>query len=327
MIVKKLLEPESETMAHAYAAGILEEMRKNPSVMELEADLGRSLLGGDVIAEMQKSYPRQYLDCGIQEANMMSVAAGLSLMGRIPFIHTFAAFASRRIADQTFISGCYANLSVRIIASDPGIASQFNGGTHMPFEDISIYRCYPGMTILEPADSVMLRNLIPQLAAGRGMYYVRLFRKNATGIYQEGSTFQIGRANVLREGSDAAIISSGPVMLPEALEAAKLLAEENIQVRVLDMFTIKPLDREAVLQAARETNALVTAENHNVMGGLGSSVAEVLASECPAPLEMVGVQDRFGEVGPMSYLKETMHMTAQDIVLAVKRAIARKHSC
>lgn len=316
--------PEAKTMAAAYTGAILKEMARSSSVMELEADLARSLLGADAIAEMQAHFPKQYLDCGIQEANMMSVAAGLSVMGRIPYIHTFAAFASRRIADQAFISGCYAKANVRIVASDPGIASQFNGGTHMPFEDISIYRAFPGMTILEPTDSVMLENLIPQITDTYGMYYIRLFRKNAVQIYENGSSFEIGKANLLREGKDVTLISAGAIMVSETLAAAELLAEEGIEARVLDMFTIKPLDEQAVIDAALQTGAIVTAENHNVLNGLGSAVADVLATRQYAPLEKIGINDRFGEVGPMSYLKEVFGLTAADIAAAAKRAIARK---
>lgn len=324
--LKAKRETESVTMGSAYASTLLELMKESPMVMEIEADLGRSLLGADMAELLKRDYPRQYVDCGVQEANMMSVAAGLSAMKRIPFIHTFAAFASRRIADQAFLSGCYAGANVRIVGSDPGIAAQYNGGTHMPFEDISIYRAYPEMTILDPADTTALKAVMRKTAEKYGMYYIRLFRKNAVKIYEENEEFQIGKAKLLRNGKDVTIIASGAVMIPEALDAADQLAEEGIEARVLDMFTVKPLDCEAVRAAAEETGAIVTAENHNVYNGLGSAVADVLVSDCYAPLEKVGVQDRFGEVGPMSYLKETLHLTAKDIADAAKRAIARKEN-
>lgn len=316
---------EEKTMASVYASKMLELMEQNPMVMDLEADLGRSLLGGETISEMLQKYPNQYIDCGIQEANMMSVAAGLSAMKRVPYIHTFAAFASRRMADQVFISGCYTKANVRIIGSDPGITSQYNGGTHMPFEDISIYRAYPGMTILEPTDSTMLKDLISQLADANGMYYIRLFRKNADKIYNEGSSFEIGKAVLLRPGTDVTIFASGAVMVSEALRAAQLLQEKHIQARVMDMFTIKPIDRDAIIKAAKETGAIVTAENHNILNGLGSAVADILSTEQYAPLEKIGIQDHFGEVGPMSYLKEKFKMTAKDIADAAIKAISRKN--
>lgn len=324
IILSKINNTEEKTMASAYASKMLELMEQNPMVMDLEADLGRSLLGGDTIAKMQEKYPNQYVDCGIQEANMMSAAAGLSAMKRIPYIHTFAAFASRRMADQAFISGCYTKANVRIVGSDPGIASQYNGGTHMPFEDISIYRAYPGMTILDPADSTMLEDLIAQLAGTCGMYYIRLFRKNAVKIYEQGSSFEIGKAVLLRQGTDVTIFASGAVMIPEALRAAQLLEEKQIEARVMDMFTVKPVDREAIIQAAKETGAIVTAENHNILNGLGSAVADILATEQYAPLEKIGIQDHFGEVGPMSYLKQKFHLTAEDIADAAVRAVGRK---
>ena len=255
---------------------------------------------------------------------MMGVAAGLSILGRIPFIHTFAAFASRRMADQAFISGCYARANVRIIGSDPGIAAQFNGGTHMPFEDISIYRAYPEMTVMDLADSTQMRSVIPQTASKNGMYYIRLFRKNAAKIYEQGSQFEIGKAVQLRDGNDVTIVASGAVMVPEALRAADMLDSEGIQARVLDCFTIKPLDEEAVVRAAYETGALVTAENHNIINGLGSAVADILSTRHPAPIEKIGIHDCFGEVGSLTYLKETFGLTAEHIAKAAKKAISRK---
>ncbi|MEA5066104.1 MAG: transketolase C-terminal domain-containing protein [Christensenellaceae bacterium] len=323
VILSKTHETEKVTIASAYASALLAAMRENPMIVDLEADLGRSLLGG-LYVEMRDSLPKQFVDCGIQEANMMSVAAGLSAMGRTAFIHTFASFAARRIADQVFISGCYSGANVRIIGSDPGITAQFNGGTHMPFEDISVYRAFPGMTILDPCDSVMTANLTSQLTKTKGMYYIRMFRKNAVKIYEEGSDFVIGKANVLRAGNDVTLIASGAVMVAEALKAAELLQASGVSARVLDMFTIKPLDAEAVLCAARETGAIVTAENHNVINGLGSAVADVLATKGYAPLEKIGVQDQFGEVGPLDYLKERFALRAEDIAQAALRAIARK---
>ena len=315
---------ETETMSSVYAASMLELMEKDSTVMDVEADLGHSLLGDGTITKMKEKFPKQYLDCGIQEANMMSVSAGLSLMGRIPFIHTFAAFASRRIADQAFISGCYGGANVRIVGSDPGISAQYNGGTHMPFEDVSLYRGYPGMTILDPSDSTMLRDLMSQLTETYGMYYIRLFRKNAEKLYADGSTFQIGTANQLRDGSDVTLIASGAIMVPEALKAAHMLECSGISARVLDMFTVKPLDEAAVLQAVDETGAIVTIENHNVLNGLGSAVADILATIRYAPLEKIGVRDRFGEVGPISYLEKALGLTAEDIARAAKKAISRK---
>lgn len=324
MLAKERVQ-ESVTMSATYANTLLALMEAHPKIIEVEADLGRSLLGADVLQKMRTEYPKQFIDCGIQEGNMVGVAAGMSLAGWIPYIHSFAAFASRRVIDQVFISGCYAKANVRIIGSDPGVTSAFNGGTHMPFEDIAAYRAFPEMTILEPTDSVMLASLLRSLSDVYGMYYLRLFRKNAVKIYEEGTIFNIGKAKQLRDGSDVTIIAAG-IEVAEVLTAAEALEKEGIRARVLDMFTIKPLDEEAVLSAARETGAIVTAENHNVINGLGSAVADTLALHCPTPLEKVGIQDQFGEVGPIDYLKKRYGLTAEDIAAAAKRAICRKVS-
>ncbi len=314
---------EAVPMNAVYTAEIAKLIADNANIVELEADLGRSLLG-NTYASLRRDYPLQLIDCGIQEANMIGVAAGLSATGKIPFCHSFAAFASRRIADQVFISGCYSQANIRVIGSDPGITSAFNGGTHMPFEDISIYKAFPEMVILDPSDSTMLKELMPAIANKPGMYYMRLFRKNAVQIYMPGTTFTIGKSKQLLDGNDVTIIAEG-ILVSESLKAAQILKTENIHARVLDMFTIKPLDEEAVIRAAAETGAIVTAENHNVINGLGSSVADILAQKKYAPLEKIGINDLFGEVGPMDYLMERYHLCAMDIVAAAKRAIARKN--
>lgn len=312
---------EDHTMTDTYLETIRDLMAENRNVVQVEADLGGCILnGGPNVWSLPEG---QIFDVGIQECNQVGVACGLSAAGKIPFAHTFATFMSRRANDQIFISGCYAKSNVRLIGSDPGIMAAFNGGTHMPFEDVGALRSFNGLTIVEPSDSVMLEDLMRQLVVLKGMYYVRLARKNMTGIYEKGSSFEIGKGNVIREGKDVTIITAG-IMVSEALKAAKTLAEEGIDARVVDMFTIKPIDRELVIKCAKETGAIVTAENHSVIGGIGSAVCEVLAEEYPAPVEMVGVRDMFGEVGPVDYLKERFHLTAKDIVERAKKAIARK---
>lgn len=185
------------------------------------------------------------------------------------------------------MSAAYAKLNVRIIGSDPGITAAFNGGTHMPFEDMGIMRNIPEVTVLEPTDSTMIRDLVKQLADLYGVYYIRLLRRNAIKVYEEGSTFEIGRAVKLRDGKDATIIATG-LFVADSLEAARILASRGISVQVLNMFTLKPIDREAVIQCATETGAIVTAENHNIINGLGSAVAEVLGENIPTPMERIG---------------------------------------
>jgi len=221
------------------------------------------------------------------------------------------------------ISAAYAKQNVRIVGTDPGITAAYNGGTHMPFEDMGVLRSIPEITLIEPTDPVMLSDLLVQLAGLEGVYYLRMARKHTTAVYCEGSAFEIGRGNLLIDGKDLTIIASG-IMVFEALKAAAILNAEKITARVVDMFTWKPIDSELVEYCARTTGALVTAENHNVVGGLGSAVAEASAQVFPAPIEMVGVKDRFGQVGTEDFLRDEYNLTASDIVAAAKRVIIRK---
>ena len=193
----------------------------------------------------------------------------------------------------------------------------------MPFEDVAALRAFPELTIVEPTDSAMLIDLMEQLVKLQGVYYIRMARKPMAKIYQDGSTFTIGKGCIIRQGTDVTIVATG-IMVAEAIEAAELLAADGISAQVVDMFTIKPIDEALLTACAQETGAIVTAENHNIIGGLGGAVCEVLCSRCPVPVERVGVKDRFGEVGPIDYLKQVMGLTAQDISLAAKKAISRK---
>lgn len=310
---------EKIEMREAYCNALIELAERDERVVMLDADLMNSMK----TVPFMEMFPERTFNCGIQEANMMGVAAGLSVTGKVPYAHTFAPFATRRVFDQVFISGAYAKSNVRIIGSDPGITSAFNGGTHMPFEDMGIMRNVPELTVMEPSDSVMLTDIIKQLAELYGMYYIRLLRKNAVKIYQEGSKFEIGKAVKLREGKDVTIFANG-IMVAEVLEANKILEEKDISARIYDMFTIKPIDKEAIIESAEETAAIVTVENHNIINGLGSAVAEVIVENCPIPMERVGVNDLFGEVGPVDYLKGRYKLTANDIVEKVEKVLARK---
>lgn len=306
-------------MRDAYCKTLINLAAGDKRIVILDADLMRSM----GMVPFMKAYPDRAFDAGIQEANMIGVAAGLSATGLIPFAHSFAPFASRRCFDQVFLSCGYARLNVRIIGSDPGITAAFNGGTHMPFEDMGLMRNVPGITILEPVDTVMLENLIEQTVNMYGVFYIRLLRKNAVKIYADGATFEIGKGIPLKDGSDATVIATG-IMVDEALKAAERLKSEGVFIRVVNMFTLKPVDREIILQCAKETGAIVTAENHSIINGLGSAVAEVLAEELPVPMERVGVKDLFGEVGPVDYLAKRFGLTAGDIVEKVKKAMHRK---
>ena len=311
---------EKVAMRDAYVDALIELAEHDPLILAVDEDLMLAM----GIKRFAEKFPQQTINCGVQEANMYGVSAGLSLMGFVPYSHTFACFASRRACDQIFVSCAYPKLNVRVIGSDPGITAVINGGTHMPFEDMGIMRTIPGMTILEPTDSSMIRDMIRQTADIYGMFYIRLVRRFAVKVYEEGSTFKIGQAIKIREGHDVTIIASG-YCVAEAITAAERLAERGISARVLDMFTIKPVDKESIISAALETGAIVTAENHNIINGLGSAVAEVLVEHCPVPMERVGVRDEFGEVGSLSYLAQRFGLTAAHIIARVESVLERKN--
>lgn len=317
--VEERITQEAREMRAVFAKVIADMAEKDSRVIYLDCDLMNSI----GMAGYWKEHPERAVNCGIQEANMIGTAAGMSATGLIPFTHTFGTFATRRVMDQIFVSAAYARLNVKIIGSDPGITATLNGGTHMPLEDIGMMRCIPEVTIVEPADSVMLEDMLRQAKDTYGVFYIRLSRKIAEKIYKDGSTFEIGKAAKLREGKDAAIFATG-ICVAEALRAAEILAAEGIDAAVSNMFTIKPVDREAVIEAARSTGAIVTAENHNIINGLGSAVAEVLAENVCCPMERIGAKDRFGEVADMDYLKKAMGMRAEDIAAAVRRVVERK---
>lgn len=317
--VEQNLVAETIEMRTAFTNAMMEEARNNQEIVYLDADLMKSI----GMAAFEKEFPQRTFDVGIQEANMVGVAAGMSATGKVPFIHTFGPFASRRCYDQVFLSCGYSKLNVKIVGSDPGITAAFNGGTHMPFEDVGLMRNIPNITIIEPVDSVMLKDIIKKAANTYGIFYIRLQRKSAMKIYQDGSTFEIGKAVELREGKDLTIIATG-IMVAQALKAQEILAAEGISARVANMFTIKPIDKEYIIKCAEETGAVVTCENHSIINGLGSAVAEVLSENYPVPLERVGVKDIFGEVGPQDYLAKRFNLEAVDIVESVKKVLARK---
>ncbi len=310
---------ESQEMRSVYCDTLIALAKKDTRIVDVEADLSAA----HGTKPFRLAYPERALNVGVAEANMLGVAAGLAACGKVPFVHSFATFSSRRCFDQIAISVCYAGLPVKIVGSDPGVGAELNGGTHMALEDVGILRTLPGITIFEPTDSIQLRKALPAIVDHEGPVYIRLFRRKAEQIFDETYTFNWGKSDRLREGTDVTLIASG-VCVHYAMEAAELLQQENISARVINMHTVKPLDAESVIQAAQETGALVTAENHNIIGGLGSAVAEVLAETVPTPLERVGVRDHFGEVGKMPYLVEKFGLTAKDIAAAARKAVGRK---
>lgn len=310
------------TMASTYSKYLIDAMKKNDKLMHIECDLGLSLVKFDIF-HFAENHSDRFVNVGIQEANAIGFSAGLSLAGQVPFVHSFGPFMSRRVADQVFMSGAYAKANVKIIGSDPGVVAAYNGGTHMPFEDTAIMRSIPEITILEPADNVAATALWPQIENSYGMFYTRLARTNVVDIYEEGSVFEIGKGNVLKEGTDVTIIAAG-VEVEEALVAAEILAKEGINATVIDMFTIRPLDRGLIIESAKKTRALVTAENHSVNGGLGDAVSQVLMEACIVPHERIGVKERFGQVGDVKFLKEQYELSGADIAKAAKIAIGKK---
>lgn len=292
----------------------------DPDVVYLDADL----MGCIGTAKWAKEHPDRGINCGIAEANMAGIAAGMSAVGLKPIIHTFGPFASRRMYDQIFLSGGYAKNSVTVIGTDPGVCAAFNGGTHMPFEDMALYRAIPGAYVFDATDAAMLENVLEQCKDIHGVKYIRVGRKNNMKIYADGSKFEIGKGIVVREdGNDAVIIACG-IMVAKALDAAEELAKEGVKVTVIDMYNVKPLDEELVVKYAKAAGAVVTAENHNKVGGLTSAVSDVLAAKCPTPLEYVAIEDEFGEVGPQDYLEERFALTVGHIVDKTKKAIQRK---
>lgn len=305
----------------AYRDTTIELAKNDPRIVDLEADLGNCIFGGD----FQKEFPDRYVDIGICEQSLSSIAAGMSAVGMIPFAHSFAVFASRRMCDQNYISCAYAQNNVKIVASAPGISPGENGGTHHALEDIALMRPMVGAVIMEPADSTSMRWAVKNAAENFGVYYIRAERTTNNKIYEDGSEFELGKANVLLDGSDVTLIAEGAVMIDNCFKAAELLKQEGISARVVDIFTIKPIDADTIEACARETGAIVTAENHSVTGGLGTAVADVLCDRgCQVPFRRIGVQNRFGEVGQVPELLELMQMTPEDIAKAAKEAIALK---
>ena len=292
---------------------------EDPDLIYLDADL-MNCIG---TAKWAAANPDRAINCGIAEANMIGVACGLSAAGFKPIVHTFGPFASRRVYDQIFLSGGYAKNSVTVIGTDPGVTATLNGGTHMPFEDVALYRALPGATVIDVTDPTMLISVLRQCKDKEGIKYIRVGRKSYARVYEDGSELPIGKAVTLREGTDAVIFACG-IMVHEAMQAALALEKEGISAAVVDMFTIKPLDREAVLAWAAKTGAVVTAENHNRIGGLYSAVSEVLAETRPTPIACVAVEDEFGEVGPQNYLQERFGLTADHVAEAVRSVIKRK---
>ena len=307
---------DSIEMRKVYAGFVAEQIEAGSEIIALEADLMSSMAMDGV----HKRYPEHVVNCGIMEANVIGTAAGLALAGRRPFVHTFTAFASRRCFDQLFMALDYQRNNVKVIASDAGVTACHNGGTHMSFEDMGIVRGLAHSVVLEVTDAVMFKDVLRQLIDLDGFYWVRTIRKQAATVYEEGSTFTIGKGNVLRDGNDITLIANG-IMVAEALEAARRLEQEGVSAAVIDMFTLKPIDRMLVKNYAEKTGRVVTCENHSIHNGLGSAVAEVLVETCPVPMRRVGVKERYGQVGTQDFLQQEYALTADAIVQAARELL------
>ncbi len=314
-----ILLNEKETRA-GFGEGILEAGRRNPNVVALTADLAGSLKLGPFM----KEFPERYVQCGIAEANMMGVAAGLTIGGKIPYTTTFANFSTGRVYDQIRQSIAYSGKNVKICASHAGLTLGEDGATHQILEDIGLMKMLPGMTVIVPCDFNQTKAATIAIADYEGPVYLRFGRpKWANFTAEDGSDFQIGKAQLLAEGTDVSIIACGHLVWL-AVQAAQTLAEGGISAEVINMHTIKPLDEEAILKSVAKTRCVVTAEEHQQAGGLGESVAGVLARNLPAPIEMVAVQDTFGESGTPAQLLHKYGLTKEAIVAKAEAVLARR---
>ena len=314
-------EKDSRACRDAMAVTLLDMMAKDKSICYVDCDL----MGCVNTKQLRAAYPERALEAGIAEGNAAGVCAGLAATGKKVYLHSFGTFSSRRIYDQIYMSAAYAGLPVHVLGSDAGVTAAFNGGTHMPLEDAAMYLSIPQAVVFDACDYAQLAFLTRAQADIDAVTFTRFVRKDIIQVYGDDTEFAVGKGVVLHESdSDAATVIASGIMVDEALKAYEQLKSENVNVRVIDMFTWKPLDEELVLKAARETGAIVTAENHNVVCGLGSVVANCLAKNLPTVQEFVGVQDEFGQVGPQSFLMDEYGLRAANIVAAVKKAVSRK---
>ena len=303
----------------AYGKVLVELGRENPRVVALDADLSGSTKTG----LFAKEFPERFFNAGIAEANLVGMAAGLAAGGMIPFASTFAVFAAGRAFEQVRQSMAYPKLNVKLVATHGGITVGEDGGSHQSVEDLAIMRALPNMTVLCPADGPETTAAIRAAAAYRGPVYVRLGRPKVPTVFGGSCDFAIGRGATLNQGSDLTFVTTG-LMTAQALDAARILAEEKVSARVIHLGTIKPLDVDLLLKAARETGAIVTAEEHSVLGGLGGAVCEALAEGCPVPVERVGLRDVFGQSGTAEELLAHYGLTPAHLVEAAERVLQRK---
>lgn len=305
----------------AYGEALKKLAAENPNVVVLDADLS----GSTKTSEFKKVAPDRFFNVGIAEQDLIGTAAGMAIAGKIPFASSFAMFAAGRAFEIIRNTVAYPKLNVKIAATHAGLTVGEDGASHQAIEDISLMRGIPNMTVINPADSIEAEQAVLKAAEIKGPVYIRLGRMNVEDVYDENYKFEIGKGVELRNGNDASIIATG-LMVQEALKAAKILSEEGIEARVINIHTIKPIDKDIIIKAAKETKTIITAEEHSIIGGLGSAVLETLSDVYPVPVKRVGVLDTFGESGKPTDLLEKYHLTAKDIVEACKEAIKLKQN-
>ncbi len=310
---------EEVSLRDTYGKTLVELGKKNPDIVVLDADLRPSTM----TKYFAQEFPERFFDVGIAEQNMIGIASGLAASGKIPFASTFAVFAPGRCFDQIRVSVAQARLNVKIVSTHCGVTVGEDGASHQALEDLALTCSLPGLTVIVPADAIETARVIEAVATHVGPCYVRLPRAKLPNINSDDYRFEIGKAVTMRPGKDATVIAIG-VMVAQALEAAAELAKEGIDCRVLNMPTLKPIDETAIVKAAEETGAIVTAEEHQEHGGLGSTVARIIAKHNPVPMEFVAVKDVFGMSGKPNELLERYRLTAKDIVGAVREVIKRK---
>ena len=307
-----MLRDGNNEMRKVYVDTIMELAEKDKNVIAMEADLAGSI----GTSRFKEKYPEQFINCGIMEAQMACAAAGLSIVGKRPFLHTFACFATRRAYDQVFLSLAYSGLGATILGSDAGISAEFNGGTHMPFEDMGIMRMMHNCTIAEPSDEHMFKALLKLSYEKGGLWYIRTTRKKVAQIYDENTVFEPGKAKVLKQGKDVMFIASG-LCVAESLEACTELEKKGVDAGVIDMFMLNPLDKKAIMDVIDTGAKIITVENHFVNNGLGSAVAEVIAEHGKAvKFKRLGVKDKYGQTGSLDFLKKEYGIDKDSIVEA-----------
>ena len=312
-----MLKPGMEELRKVYVDTLIELAAKDKNVVVMEADLAGSI-GTN---KFREKYPEQFINCGIMESEMIGAAAGLNLVGKRPFVHTFASFATRRVFDQVFLSLAYSDLGTTILGSDAGICAEFNGGTHMPLEDVGVMRNLHNCWIGEPSDEHVMKALINMSYEKGGLWYIRTSRKKVEQIYDENTKFEFGKSKVVKDGKDVCIIAYG-ICVADAINAAEKLKENGVDAAVVDMFMINPLDKDMINKYIESCGKIITVENHSITNGLGSAVAEVIAESGKAvSFKRLGINKRYGQTGSLDYLKKDYGIDADSIAKAVKSMV------